>query len=196
MVYLSICLCHLWFLSSASYSLQSTGLLLPCCSLFSCPVISDSLRPRGLKHARPPCPSPSPGVCPSSFSLYQWCCPVISSSDAVFSFCPQSFPASETFPMSHLLTTDDQNSGASGFSIGPSREYSWLISLKIDWFDFLTVQGTFRSLLYHPSLKASILWRSAFLIVQLSQLYVTTGKTIAWKDLCQQNNVAGFQHTV
>ena len=65
------------------------------------------------------------------------------------------------------------------FSISPSSEYLGLISPKIDQFDLLAVQGTLRSLLQHHSLKASILWRSAFLMVQLSQPYVTAGKTIA-----------------
>ena len=65
------------------------------------------------------------------------------------------------------------------FSISPSNEYSGLISLETDWFDLLAVQGTFRSLLPHHSSKASILWHSAFLMVQLSQPYVTTGKIIA-----------------
>ena len=65
------------------------------------------------------------------------------------------------------------------FSISPSSEYSGLISHKIDWFDFLDVQGTFRSLLQHYSSKASILGHSAFFTVQLLQPYVTTGKTIA-----------------
>ena len=65
------------------------------------------------------------------------------------------------------------------FSISPSYEYSGLISLKIDWFDLLTVQGTLRSLLQHHGSKASILWRSVFFMVQLSQPYVTTGKIIA-----------------
>ena len=65
------------------------------------------------------------------------------------------------------------------FSISPSKEYSGLISLRIDWFDLLAVQGTFRSLLQHHSSKASILWCSACFMVQLSQLYMTTGKTIA-----------------
>ena len=69
----------------------------------------------------------------------------------------------------------------SGFSlsISQSSEYSGLISLKIDWFDLLTDQGTVKSLLQHHSLKASILWRSAFFTVQLSQPYVTTGQTTA-----------------
>ena len=65
------------------------------------------------------------------------------------------------------------------FSISPSNEYSGLISFKIDWFDILSVQATLRSLLQHHSSKASILWHSAFFMVQLSQPYVTTGKTIA-----------------
>ena len=99
--------------------------------LFSRPIVSDSLRPHGLQDARPPCPSPSPKVCPSSCPLHQWCHPAISSSDALF-FCPQSFPASGTFPMSWLFTSGDKNTGAS--SISPSSEYSGLISFKIDWF--------------------------------------------------------------
>ena len=64
------------------------------------------------------------------------------------------------------------------FSISPSNEYSGLISFRIDWFNLLAVQGTCKSLLQHHSLKASILWCSAFFIVQLSHLYMTTGKTI------------------
>ena len=65
------------------------------------------------------------------------------------------------------------------FSISPSNEHSGLISFKSDWFDLLDVQGTLKSLLQHHNLKASILWRSAFLIVPLSHPYMTTGKTIA-----------------
>ena len=65
------------------------------------------------------------------------------------------------------------------FSISPSNEYSGLISFRIDWFDLLGVQGTLKSLLQHHSLKAIILWHSAFFMVQLSHLYMTTGKTIA-----------------
>ena len=63
------------------------------------------------------------------------------------------------------------------FSISPSNEYSWLISFRIDWFD---LQGTLKNLLQHHNLKASIIWCSTFFMVQLSHLYVTTGKTIAW----------------
>ena len=65
------------------------------------------------------------------------------------------------------------------FSISPFNEYSGLISFKIDWFDLLSVQGTLKSLLQHHNLKISILWRSAFFMVQISHPYITTGKTIA-----------------
>ena len=65
------------------------------------------------------------------------------------------------------------------FSISPSNEYSGLISFRVDWFDLLSVQGTLKSLLQHHSLKALILWHSAFLMDQLSHPYMTTGKTIA-----------------
>ena len=100
----------------------------------------------GLQHTRPPWPSPSPGVCPSSWSLLQWCHPAISSSDALFSFCPQSFPASGTFLMSHLFASDDQSTGASASaSVLPENIQGW--SLKTDWFDLLAVRGTFWSLL-------------------------------------------------
>ena len=89
-----------------------------------------------------------------------------------FSCCLQSFPASGSFPVSRLFASD-------GFSISPSNEYSGLISFRIVWFDLLAVQGTLMSRLQHHSSKASILWCSAFFMVQLSHLYMTTGKTIA-----------------
>ena len=85
----------------------------------------------------------------------------------------------ELFPMNHLFTSDDQNIKSFSFSISPSSEYSGLISLRIDWFNLPAVQGTHRSLLQHHNLEVSLLWCSAFFTVQLSQPYVTTGKTIA-----------------
>ena len=81
--------------------------------LFSHLVVSNSLQPHGLQHARPPCPSPSPKLCPSSCPLHQGCHPAISSSDVLFSFCPQFFPVSGTFPMSWLFTLGDRNTGGS-----------------------------------------------------------------------------------
>ena len=81
--------------------------------------------------------------------------------------------------MSQFFASCGQSIGSFSFSISPSNEYSGLISFRIDWLDLLTIQGTLKSLLQHHSPKASILWHSAFFILQLSQPYMTTGKTIA-----------------
>ena len=85
--------------------------------LFSCSVVSDSLWPCGLQHARPPCPSLSPGVCPSSCPLNQWCPPTISSSVTLFSFCLQSFPASGSSLMSQLFMSGGQSTRVSTLAI-------------------------------------------------------------------------------
>ena len=142
---------------------------------FSHSVTSNSLRPHGLQHPRLPCPSPTLGACSNSCPLNRWCHPTISSSVIPFS-CLQSFPASGSFLMSQILASGGQSIGALA-SVLPMN--SGLISFRTDWFDLLADQGTLRSLLQHHSSKASILWRSAFFIVQLSHPYVTTGKTIA-----------------
>ena len=90
--------------------------------LFSRPVVSDCLQPHGLQHARLPCSLPE--VCPRSCPLHQWCHPAISSSDALFSFCSQSFPASGTFPM---LTSGEQKTGAiASASVLPVSIQGWL----------------------------------------------------------------------
>ena len=134
----------------------------------------------GPQHARPPCPSPTHGVYPNSCPLSRWCHPTISSSVVPFSSCPPSFPASGSFQMSQFFTSGGQGIDWSfSFRISPSNEHSGLISLRIDWLDLLTVQGTLKSLLQHHSSKASILWHLAFFIVQLSHPYMTTAKTIA-----------------
>ena len=80
------------------------------------------------------------------------------------------------------------------FSIGPSNEYSGLISFRIDWFDLLAVWRTLKSFLQYQSSEASILWRSAFVMVQLSHPYMTTGKnhSLDYMDLCLQGNVSAF----
>ena len=110
-----------------------------------------------LQHTRLPCPSPSPRACSNSCPWSQWCHPIISSSVIPFS-CLQSFPASGSFPMSWLFTSDGQSIGAS--AISPSNEYTGLISFRLYWFDLLAIQGTLMSLLQHHSSKASILWHS------------------------------------
>ena len=138
--------------------------------------MSDSLRPHEPQHARPPCPSPTPGVYSNSCPLSWWCHPTISSSVGPFSSHLQSFPASSSFKMSQFFSLGGRSIG---FSISPSNEYSGLISFRMDWLDLLAVQGTLKSFLQYHSSKASILWCSAFFIVQLSRPYVSTGKTIA-----------------
>ena len=83
---------------------------------FSRSVVSDSLQPHELQHARPPCPSPTPGVHPDSRPSSQWCHPAISSSVVPFSSCPQSLPASESFPMSQLFARGGQSTGVSALA--------------------------------------------------------------------------------
>ena len=80
---------------------------------FSRSIVSNSLRPHGLQHARPPCPSPTPGVYPNSCPLSRWCHPTISSSVVPFFSCPQSFPASGSFQMSQLFASGGQSIGVS-----------------------------------------------------------------------------------
>ena len=89
---------------------------------------------------------------------------------------PSIFPSIRVFPMSQFFTSGGQNIGVLAIaSVSLSNEYSGLISFRMDWLYLLTVQGTFKSLIQHYSSKASILWCSAFLIVELSHPYMTTG---------------------
>ena len=146
---------------------------------FSHSVMSDSLWPHELQHARLPCPSPTPGACSNSCLSSQWCHPTASSSVVPFSSHLQSCPASGCFPMSQFFASGGWSIGSFSFSISPFNEYSGLISFRINWLDFLEVQGTLKRLLQPNSSKDSILRCSAFFIVQLSHPYMTTGKTIA-----------------
>ena len=104
--------------------------------------------------------------------------PAISSSVVPFSSCLQSFPASGSLPMSQFFKSGGQSIRSFSFSISPSEGYSGLVSFRMDWLALFTVQGTLKSLLQHHSSKASILWHSAFFIVQLSHPSLTTEKTI------------------
>ena len=92
---------------------------------------------------------------------------------------PSIFPSISVFSNELALSVRWSKYWSFSFSISPSNEYSGLISFRMDWLDLLAVQGTLKSFLQHHSSKASILWRSAFFIVQLSYPYMTTGKTIA-----------------
>ena len=94
-------------------------------------------------------------------------------------FLPSVFPSNRIFSSESVLRIRWQKYWSFSFSINPSSEYSGLISFRIDWLDLLAIQGTLKSLLQHHSSKASVLWHSAFFIIQLSHPYMTTGKTIA-----------------
>ena len=105
----------------------------------------------------------------------------ISSSVSPFSSCPQSFPASGSFPMSWFFVSSGQSIGASASASVLLMNTQELISFKIDWLDLLAVQGTLKSLLQHHNLKTSTLWCSAFFMVQLITfpgMQMTIGKTI------------------
>ena len=138
---------------------------------FSHSVITNSLRPHGLQHARLPCPSPTPGVYSNSCPLSWWCHPTISSSVVPFSSCLQSFPNIRVFSNESVIRIRWPKYWSFSFSISPSNEHSGLISFRMDWLDLLAVQGTLKSLLQHHSSKASILRHSAFFMVQLTSIH-------------------------
>ena len=158
---------HEKFLSYVSLSVQ-----------FSRSVVSNSLWCHGLQLARPPCPSPIPGVYSNSCPLSQWCHPTISFS--YHPLLPSIIPSISTFSNELVLHIRWPKHWSISFNISPSNEYPGLISFRMNWLDLLAVKGTLKSLLQHHSSKASILWHSAFFIIQLSHPYMTTGKTIAF----------------
>ena len=144
--------------------------------------MSDSLWPHESQHARPPCPSPSPGVhsdslesvMPSSHLIL--CRPLL--------LLPSIFPSIRVFPTIRVFPSESAlrirwpKYWHFSFSISSSNEYSGLISFRMDWLDLLAVQRTLKSLLQHHNSKASIFRHSAFFIVQHSHPYMTTGKII------------------
>ena len=123
--------CRLKAVSVHEYIVQSVQ--------FSRSVVSDSFRPHESQHARPPCPSPAPGVHPDSRPLSPWCHPAISSSVVLFSSCPQSLPASESFPMSQLFAWGGQSTGVSGLaSFLPKKSQGWSPS---EWTGGISLQS-------------------------------------------------------
>jgi len=157
-----------------------------CCSL---PAVSHSLRPHGVQHARYPCALLSPGVCPRSYSLYQWCHPAISFSDALFSFCSQSFPG--TFPMSHLFASDDQNTGASASAS--------VLQVNIQcWLVWSYCSRDFQE--SSPAPKFKVINSLAFCLLYSPALTTVHDHwedySLDSMDLGQQSNVSAFQHTV
>ena len=140
----------------------------------SCPT----LQPHELQHARPPCPSPTPGVYLNLCPLSRWCHPTISSSVVPFSSCPQSFPASGSFQMSQRFASGGQSIGVSAStSVLPMNTQDWS---PLGWNGWISLKSKgLPRILQHRSSKSTILQHSAFFTVQLSHPYMTTGKTIA-----------------
>ena len=145
---------------------------------FSGSVVSDSLPPHGLQHARPPCPSPTTRA---SQTHLHWVGDAIQPSHPLSSPSPPAPSPSgiRVFSNESALRTRWPKYWSFSFSISPSNEHPGLISPRMDWLDLLAAQGAPKSLLQHHSSKAWILQHSAFFTVQLSHPYVTTGKTIA-----------------
>ena len=140
--------------------------------------MSDSLRPHGLQHARPPCPSPTPRAYSNSCPLSRWCHPTISSSVVPFSSHLQYFPASGPFPMNQFFTSGGQTIGVSASASVLLMNIQDLFPLGLTGWILLQSKGLLR-VFSNTHSKASILWRSAFFIVQPSHPYMTTGKIIA-----------------
>ena len=140
---------------------------------FNSSFMSDYFRPHESQHARPPCPSPTPGVHsdsrPSSHLIL--CRPLL--------LLPPTPPSIRVLSNESTLHMTWPKYWSFSLSIIPSKEIPGLISFRMDWLDVLAVQGTLKSLLQHHSSKASILQHSAVFTVQLSHPYMTTGKTIA-----------------
>ena len=134
---------------------------------FSHSVVFNSLRPHGMQHTRPPCPSPTPSP-PKHMSIELLmpfnhlilCCPLL--------FTPSMFTSIRVFSNESALRIKWWKYWSFSFNISPSNEHSGLISFRMDWLNLLAVQGTLKSPLQHHSSKASVLWHSAFFIVQLS----------------------------
>ena len=146
--------------------------------LFSHLVVSYSLRPHGLQHARPLCPSPTPRL---TQTQVHWVGGAIQPSHPLLFPSPPAFNLSQHQGLFKGVSSSHQVAKVLEFrfNIRLFNEHPGLISFRMDWLDLLAVQRTFKSLLQHHSSKASILWHSAFFIVQLSHPYMTPGKTIA-----------------
>ena len=126
---------------------------------FSRSVVSNSLPPHEPQHARPPCLLPTPGVHPNPCNHLTLCCPLL--------LLPPIPPTIRLFSNESILRMRRPKYWSFSISIIPSKEHPGMISFRMDWLELLAVQRTLKSLLQHHSSKASILWCSAFFIVQL-----------------------------
>ena len=196
--------CHLTFAKTQRTYKTKSELYCKFCSFiqvsvsqFSSSVMSNSLPPHELQHARPPCPSPTPGVHSDSRSSSLWCHPAISSSVVPFFSCPQSLPASESFPMSQLFAWVGQSTGVSASAsfpikksqgLSPSEWTGWIICSPRDSQEsaptpqFKNINSSVLSFLHSPTL---------------------TSIHDHWKnhshdemDLCWQRNISAFQYSI
>ena len=143
-------------------------------------VVSDSLRPHRLQHDRLLHPTPTLEACSNSCPSSQRCHPAISSSVIPFSSCLQFFPGSGSFPMSQFFTWHGQRIGVSASSSALQMNTQDWSPPRMDWLDVLAVQGTLKNLLQHHSLKASVLYCSAFFMVQLSHRTTLCSSSTIW----------------
>ena len=134
--------------------------------------------PHVLQHARPPCPSPTPGVYSNSCPSSQWCHPAMSSSVSPFSSCPQSLPVSGSFPTSQLFASGGQSIGASASaSVLPMNTQDWS---PLGWTGWISLQSKGLSrVFFNTTVQKHQFFGTVFLTVQLSHPYMTTGKNIA-----------------
>ena len=144
---------------------------------FSCSLVSDSLWPHELQHARPPCPSPTPGVHSESCPLSTWCHPAISFSVVPFS-CPQSLPASKSFPMSQPFAWGGQSTGASALvSFLPKKSQGWFPS---EWTSWISVQAKELSRVFsNTKVQKHQFFGTQPSSQSNSHPYMTTRKTVA-----------------
>ena len=141
--------------------------------------MSNSLRPHGLQHAMPPCASPVLGVYSNSCPSCQWCHATILPSVVPFASCLQSFPASGSFRMSQFFASGGQSIAVSAStSVLPMNIQDWSPLGRTGWISWESPRDSQESSKHHSS-KASVLWFSAFFIIQFSHSYMTTGKNIA-----------------
>ena len=152
--------------------------------------MSDSLQPHESQHARPPCPSPTPGVYSNSCPSSRWCHPAISSSVVPFSSCPPISPSIRVFSNESTLRMRWPKYWSFSFSVSPSNEHPGLISFRMDWLDLLAVLGTLKSLLQHHSSKASIFRCSAFLMVRKTQIkkQIIVSFSLLWNQQNEREN--------
>ena len=158
--------------------------------------MSNSLQLHELQHARPPCPSPTPGVHPNPCPLSQWCHPTISSSVIPFSSCPQSFPASGSFWMSHFFTSGGQSTGVSAStSVLPMNTKDWS---PLGWSGWISLQSKGLSRVFSNTTvqkhqfigTQSSLWSNSHIYTWLLE------NSFDYMDLCWQSNVSAFEYAI